>query len=169
MVVRACQSARMQLFVVRHAIAEEAEPGQADADRELTKEGRKKMRQVVKGLRALDIRFSRIVTSPWARAAETANLLSRLSDADPTTTELLARKPSAELLTVLAEGADHTAIVGHEPWLGELVGWLSFGDMRHGDALDLKKGGVVWLDGHIVPGGMKLRALLPPKIALEAR
>ena len=167
--VSPCQSAGMQLFVVRHAIAEEAEPGQADADRELTKEGRKKMKQVVKGLRRLDIRFSRILTSPWTRAAATADLLSRLADAEPLTTDLLARKPSAELLTVLAEGSDHTAVVGHEPWLGELVGWLTFGDMRHGDALDLKKGGVVWLDGHIVPGGMKLRALLPPKIALEAR
>ena len=159
----------MQLFVVRHAIAEEGEPGQADADRELTREGRKKMKQVAKGLRALDIRFSRILTSPWARATTTAELLTSLSDAEPTPTELLTKKPSAELLTVLAEGGDNTAVVGHEPWLGELVGWLSFGDMRHGEALDLKKGGVVWLDGHIVPGGMKLLALLPPKITREAR
>jgi phosphohistidine phosphatase len=159
----------MQLFIVRHAIAEEAEPGQADTDRELTKEGKKKLKQVVEGLRELEITFSRVLTSPWLRAVETAKLLQPINEGVPLTTELLTKAPSAELLTVLAEGSDRTAIVGHEPWLGELVGWLAFGDTRHGEALDLKKGAVVWLDGHVIPGGMKLRALLPPKISSAAR
>jgi phosphohistidine phosphatase len=92
-----------------------------------------------------------------------------VSDADPIVTELLAQQPRAELLSVLADAADTTAVVGHEPWLGELVAWLAFGDTRHHHSLELKKGGVVWLDGHTIPGGMKIRALLPAKIAGSLR
>jgi phosphohistidine phosphatase len=54
--------------------------------------------------------------------------------------------------------------VGHEPWLGELIAWLAFGDTRHGQALSLKKAGVAWLDGTAVPGDMTLCAVLPPGI-----
>jgi phosphohistidine phosphatase len=157
----------MELFVVRHAIAEVAAPGQDDATRELTDEGVRKLRQVVKGLRRLDVDFDRVLTSPWARAVRTADLLAPLCDAPPVTTELLTRPPSAELLALLAEHAGTTAIVGHEPWLGELVAWLAFGDSRHGEALQLKKSGVVWLDGSAVPGGMTLRALIPPRLLRE--
>jgi len=55
-------------------------------------------------------------------------------------------------------------VVGHEPWLGELAAWLAFGDAKHGDALVVKKAGVLWLEGTAVPGGMQLRASIPPKL-----
>jgi phosphohistidine phosphatase len=86
----------------------------------------------------------------------------------PVVTDLLCQPPRAELLSALADGTDITAIVGHEPWLGELVAWLAFGDTKHHDALDLKKGGVVWLDGESIPGGMELKAFLPPKVLRSA-
>jgi phosphohistidine phosphatase len=154
----------MQLFVVRHAAAEGSEPGTAGAARVLTEAGRDKLRRAVRGLRALDIRFERILTSPWKRAAQTAKLLEPVASGPPIATELLTQSPSPELLALIAEGGETTAVVGHEPWLGELAAWLAFGDPRHGEALQIKKAGVVWLDGTPVPGGMHLRALLPPKI-----
>jgi len=159
----------MQLFVVRHGIAEEHQPDQEDAARELTDDGRKKVKQIVKGLRALDIEVERVITSPWARAADTAKLLAPIAKGDPIETELLCQSPRAELLSLIAEGDEPVAIVGHEPWLGELIAWLAFGDTRHGEALDLKKGGVVWLDGNTIPGGMRLRAFLPPAVVRAAR
>ena len=55
----------------------------------------------------------------------------------------------------------------YEPWLGELIAWLAFGDARHGEALMLKKAGVVWLEGSSVPGGMTVRAMMPPKLLRE--
>lgn len=152
----------MHVFVVRHAVAEDAAPGQDDASRELTDDGERKLKRVVKGLRKLDIDFDRVVTSPWTRAARTAELLAPLCDEPPIVTDLLTRTPSAELLALIAEKGETTAVVGHEPWLGELVAWLAFGDTRHGEALVLKKAGVVWLEGSAVPGGMMLRALIPP-------
>lgn len=159
----------MQLFVIRHAIAEDAAPGQDDASRELTEEGEKKLRRVVKGLRRLDIDFDRILTSPWLRATQTAMLLRPLCEEPPLSTDLLCATPKAELLALIAELDETTAVVGHEPWLGELVAWLAFGDTRHGEALALKKGGVTWLEGSAVPGGMSVRAILPPSVLRKLR
>ena len=159
----------MQLFVIRHAIAEDAEPEQEDASRELTDDGIRKLRQVVKGLRALGISFDRVLTSPWTRAVQTAERLAPISDGEPIVTELLCQRPHAELLAMIAERNEDTAVVGHEPWLGELVAWLAFGDTRHGEALQIKKAGLVWLDGSAVPGGMTVRALLPARVIRSAR
>lgn len=157
----------MHLFVVRHALAEEAAPEQDDTTRALTEGGAKKLRQVVRGLRALGIDFERVIASPWLRARQTAELLAPLCDEPPEITPLLTQPPRAELLALIAEQGEDTAIVGHEPWLSELIAWLAFGDTRHGDALELKKASVVWLEGGAVPGGMTVRALLPPRILRE--
>ncbi len=154
----------MQLFVIRHAIAEDRRPDQDDAARELTPEGARKMKQIVRGLRELEVELARVLTSPWARARQTAELLAPVSAAPPAATELLCRAPDAELLARIAEPGGVTAVVGHEPWLGELVAWLAFGDARRGDALALKKGSVVELEGSAVPGGMMLRGILQPRV-----
>jgi phosphohistidine phosphatase len=169
----------MHLFVVRHAIAEDAEQGQDDAARELTNDGARKFKRSVQGLRELRWTFERVLTSPWKRAVQTAELLKPLVDGPTISTELLCDKPRPELFALIAEtsapqeGDDDdpraTALVGHEPWLSELVGWLAFGDGHHGEAIEIKKGGVVWLEGTAVPGGMKLRAVLPPKVLRELR
>lgn len=159
----------MQLFVLRHAIAEHAAEGQDDASRALTPAGIDKLRRGVRGLRALDIAFDRVLTSPWLRARDTARLLAPISAGPPIETALLAQPPRPELLELLAERDDDTAVVGHEPWLTELLGWLAFGQPRHGEGLRLKKAGVAWLEGSPVPGGMILRALLPPGVVRAVR
>jgi phosphohistidine phosphatase len=153
----------MQLYVIRHAIAEDAEPGQEDADRPLTPDGEKRLKAEVKGLRELGWMFDRVVTSPWVRARRTAELLAPVSESDFEETPLLAMSPTQELLALLREGGEHVAVVGHEPWLTELIQWLTLAD-PYRNALELKKGGVAHLEGSIAPGAMKLRALLPPKV-----
>ena len=164
----------MDLFVIRHAIAAEAAPGQDDAERELTDEGVRKFKQAVRGVRELGWSFDRVLTSPWVRAVSTAELLARVVDGPTIETNLLCDKPRSELLALIAETTSAeegraTAVVGHEPWLSELVAWLAFGDTRHAEALQLKKGGIVWLSGTAVPGGMQLNAMLTPKILRELR
>lgn len=154
----------MQLLVIRHAVAEAPGPGTDDTARELTDAGKAKLRQAVRGLRALDVRFERILTSPWKRAMQTAKQLAVIAAAPPVATDLLTQPPRAELLALIAERSEPTAVVGHEPWLGELVAWLAFGDTKHGDALVIKKCGVLWLEGTAVPGGMQVRAVIPPKL-----
>jgi phosphohistidine phosphatase len=159
----------MQLFVIRHAVAEDVGPGIEDTARELTDAGKAKLRRAVRGLRALEIRFERILTSPWKRAVQTARQLESIAAGPPVVTDLLTQPPRAELLALIAEGGKTTAVVGHEPWLGELAAWLAFGDTRHGDALIIKKGGVLWLEGTAVPGGMQVRAAIPPRLLRSIR
>jgi phosphohistidine phosphatase len=154
----------MQLYVIRHGVAQDPEPDLGDDARALTPAGKAKLRRVVRGLRALDLRFARVLTSPWKRAAQTARLLAPLTQGEPIATELLTRKPGADLLALIADRNEPTAVVGHEPWLGELVAWLAFGDSKYGEAVLLKKAGVVWLDGTVVPGGMQLCAVIPPRL-----
>lgn len=159
----------MQLFVIRHAVAEDVD-GHIDAtERALTDAGRAKLRRAVRGLRALDIHFERVLTSPWKRALQTARHLSPIASGEPIVSNLLTDTPRAELLGLIAERSETTAIVGHEPWLGELAAWLVFGDTKHGDSLIIKKGGVLWLEGTAMPGGMQLRAAMPPKLLRAIR
>ena len=159
----------MQLFVIRHARAEDSSDDQADASRDLTPDGKREFKRVVHGLRTLEERFTRVITSPWARAESTAKLLLRKRE--PIVTPLLCQSPRAELLAMIGEatGDKQTVVVGHQPWLGELVAWLAFGDMKHGEAIELKKGAVVSLDGTAYPGGMTLRAILPPRVLRAVR
>jgi phosphohistidine phosphatase len=165
----------MHLFVIRHAIAEDAEAGQDDSARELTSDGVRKFKRSMQGFRELGWRFDRVVTSPWVRALKTAELLAPLNDGPTISTELLCDKPRPELFALIAEASGPpddrhgTAVVGHEPWLTELVGWFAFGDPRHGEAIELKKGGVIWLEGTAILGGMMIRAIFPPKVLRELR
>jgi phosphohistidine phosphatase len=59
----------MDLYLIRHAIAED---GDDDDARPLSAKGAKKFKQAVKGLRALGVRFDRVLHSPRRRAVETA-------------------------------------------------------------------------------------------------
>ena len=159
--------AGMKLLIIRHAIAIERSDEVADEDRRLTGRGRRRFRQVARGLAALDLHVELVLASPWRRAHETAALLGKLviERRPPVLTALFAAAPRAELLSVIAgAGVARLAVVGHEPWLGELVAMLTSGDARHGELVPFKKGGVALLEGTATPGGMVLRALLPPDI-----
>lgn len=152
----------MELFVIRHGIAEERREGLDDTTRKLTKEGRERFAAAVKGLARLEVGFDRLYTSPWTRAVQTAELLEPLLEGERVVTEQLAKAPSEALLDELR--GERTAVVGHEPWLGELVAMLVTGDASLGERFPLKKGGVAWLEGEPEPGQMVLRAVLMPKV-----
>lgn len=152
----------MELFIIRHATAEERREGKDDAARKLTKAGREKWRHAVGGLDALGVRFDRLYHSPWTRAVETADEAEALIDGDRVMTERLAAEPGPELLAELT--GDCVAVVGHEPWLGQLVAWLITSKTDAAERFLMKKGGVAWLEGEPRPGKMTLKALLPPKV-----
>lgn len=159
----------MELYVIRHAIAADAAPDEADAERRLTPDGRKRFVQCVKGLAELGVQLERVLHSPWSRAAETAELLRPITEGPLESTKELAKSPGDALLEMLSRHVEEgpLAVVGHQPWLGELIALLTIGDPEKGEVIDLKKGGVVWLEGEPKKGGMKLRAHLPPR-ALRA-
>ena len=68
----------MQIYLLRHGIAEDAKAGQSDADRALTSEGRDKLRRVLKRARAADVSPSLILSSPYRRARQSAKVAADL-------------------------------------------------------------------------------------------
>jgi phosphohistidine phosphatase len=154
----------MHLLVVRHATAEEHHPDLPDAARALTEDGRRRFAQVVRGLAHLELTLDLLLHSPLLRAVETADLLCRLLSPTGRTavSAALAAAPGPELLAELS--GNHVAVVGHEPWLSELVAMLLVGKPEMAHLFALKRGGVAWLEGGPCPAGMTLRAFLPPPI-----
>ncbi|GAB4328222.1 MAG: histidine phosphatase family protein [Candidatus Zixiibacteriota bacterium] len=152
----------MDLYLIRHAKAAPRSPELEDALRPLTPEGKRAFAIAVEGMARLGLTFDRLYHSPWLRAVETAELLIPLVHGETVSTMHLADDPSSALLRELS--GQRVALVGHEPWTSELVGWLIHGDRAAGDGFCIKKGGMVWLEGKPAPGQMVLRAFLPPKV-----
>jgi phosphohistidine phosphatase len=152
----------MELFIVRHAIAVPGSMLLADADRPLSPKGRTRFAQAVLGLQRLKVRFDRLYHSPWLRAVETAELLAPVLDGQAVCSPALARAPTQDVLEALV-GA-RVALVGHAPWTGELVAWLTTGALSDGSVFAFKRGGIAWLEGQPQPGRMVLQAFLTPKV-----
>ncbi len=152
----------MQLILVRHGIAEERRGDRGDGARELTPKGRRRFELAVRGLAATGLRLERILTSPLARARQTADLLAPLSRHAPEPCEELAAAPAEALLARL-EGR-RLAAVGHEPFVSQLCAWLVAGRRELAPSFPFKKGGVAVLEGEPKPGGMHLLAVLPPRV-----
>ncbi len=152
----------MDIYLIRHAIAVPWEPGIADSDRPLSPEGRLRWVRCVRGLERLGARFDLLLHSPLLRAVETAEVLQPLVEGKTRTTPNLAAAPDEELLAEL-DGADSAGLVGHEPWMGDLLSLLLGAQV---DA-PFKKGGVAWLRGEPRPGGAYLAAVMPPKVLVR--
>ncbi len=114
----------MNLYLVRHAIAEESAASGRDADRRLTREGREKMKRGAEGLKALGLRFDLILTSPYPRASETAEIVAAALGGTEIRVlpELAAGADIATLLAALRpyRQVAELALVGHQPDLGLL-------------------------------------------------
>ena len=150
----------MDLFLIRHAIAEERRAGLPDTERALTEKGRARFNAVVQSLDRAGFHFDRVYHSPWLRASQTAELLTPISSGPLIATDGLAQPPQPSFFASL-EG-EQVACVGHEPWMSEAVALLTSGT-PDGSWLRLKKGSVTWLRGSPAPAQMQLRALLPPR------
>ena len=154
----------MELFLIRHAhalpVGGEGGP-RTDAERPLSEEGRERFAAAVRALSALDLRFARVEHSPLLRAVQTAELLAPLLNGPSAVNEELTRVPGKSLLSSL--GTDRTALVGHEPYLSQLLALLAFGEPRAASGVRFAKGGVAHLQGEPVRGGMQLRALWPAR------
>jgi phosphohistidine phosphatase len=145
----------IELYLVRHAIAEERGPKWPnDARRPLTTKGMDRFREVVSGLRAIELTLDVILTSPLTRARQTADLLAAG----------LAPRPAVQVADALSPGGTPAALaealsstrrariacVGHEPDLGVLAAHL-VGASR---PFEFRKGGVcrIDLEGPAGPG-----------------
>ncbi len=118
-----------RIYLVRHAIAEDRAGSGRDADRALTREGRRKMKRAARGLAAQGVRPSLILMSPLVRARETAEIVTEaLAGVDLELCEALAPGVDEASITELLERRSPSGsvmLVGHEPDMGELLAfWL---------------------------------------------
>jgi phosphohistidine phosphatase len=157
----------MDLLVVRHAVAKDkaafARTGRSDDERPLTRGGRRDFRKGARGIARLAGKVDLLATSPFTRAAETAELLAPALGLEPVPRKELAQgAPARGVIAWLARQRRRAtvAIVGHEPDLSRLVALLVAG--RASAGVELEKGGacLVAFEGPVRAGGGTLRWLL---------
>jgi phosphohistidine phosphatase len=126
----------MHLYILRHGIAAERDEWTGDdGKRPLTAAGRQEMREVALGIRSLDIQLDTLITSPLARARETADFIRKaVHPATYVSSKLLAPGCDLESLSKLVleyPKAQELMIVGHEPDQSELIAELIGGVGQH--------------------------------------
>ena len=158
----------MRLYLVRHGIAVDRDDPNCppDTQRPLTPKGMKKSHDAALGMVALGVKPDAVLTSPWLRAVQTAELFCEVigfsSNKVIRTDSLKGTSAPAELLRELAKmKAKEVMCFGHEPHLHLVIGQILHTGAR---ITELKKAGVACLDLEKVspPQGL-LITLYPPK------
>lgn len=151
----------MELYVVRHGIAEDFPPdGSGDFGRRLTPDGIARMEQAARGMVRLGIAPDLLLSSPLVRARQTAEIVGRALGRDVRIEPRLASGCSvADIQAVLADVAQTRTVMifGHEPDLSTAIGALT-----GGSRVEMKKGMMAAL--HLQGRHGVLLSLLPPRV-----
>ena len=156
--------AGLELYFLRHADAgDPAEWSGDDADRPLSKKGRRQSKRLGRLLDDLRFQPDILLTSPKLRSVDTARIVGRAIGVKAGTDERLAGGLDAtglsELIAGLDDGARRIMLVGHDPEFSTLVSWLV------GAPVSLRKGALARADlpdRSVRAGAGSLGWLLPP-------
>ena len=164
----------MQLYIVRHGIAIDREDPKcpAEAERYLTEEGVEKTKGVAKGVAALGVTGDLLITSPYVRAVQTAEIFA---DALDYARQKIRRNemllPGSEPTLVFRElarekQASTVFLFGHAPHLDDVIA-AALGSKKH--LTSLKKAGVALIElKRISPPMGVLAWLATPKMLRRA-
>jgi len=138
----------MQIYLLRHGIAEDAVPGQPDSERALTAEGIEKLRRVLKRAASAGVAPGKILSSPFRRALETADVAVALLDYKGKVVKTAALVPDASPADVWEEirsRKDERSILlsSHEPLTSSLAAFLLDSPALQ---VDMKKGALMRVD-----------------------
>lgn len=159
----------MELILVRHGIAEATGGGvRRDRDRRLTEEGVLRTRQAAQGLREISCMPSVILSSPYARAKETADVLAAVLT-PPGGVEIMDALAAGDGARQVVRGVAKrpepvVMLVGHMPDMSEIAGLLLSGRTDLG--MEFKKAAACCLvcESRPVSDAAWLRWLLPPGV-----
>ncbi len=159
----------MQLYILRHGIADDGKPGTSDEDRALTKEGIEKLRATLRTADKADVFPTLILSSPYKRAVQTAELAMNILGCREPLVLSRALVPDSDPEAVWTEVRVHQdeeqlMLVGHEPLFSQLVSYLLASPAL---LVDVKKGSIVRIDFDSFgsqPRGI-LKWMLSPKLA----
>ncbi len=160
----------MNLYIVRHAVAYERDANRwpDDSKRPLTPEGEERFQHTAGGIMRLVPEVEVVLSSPYARAWWTAEILEQKGWPAPVPCEELEPDhPPHKIISVLTRyiNVESVAVVGHRPLLHELAAYLLTGDAEGAD-IQIEKDGAVCLsfDGTPGPGAGSLHWLLTPEV-----
>jgi phosphohistidine phosphatase len=163
--------ASMQVYLLRHGVAEEDRSGLGDANRALTSDGRRKLRQTLQAASQADIRPTLILTSPLKRALQTAEIAREVFKYKGELIRSEALMPNSRVQELWDEIRVHAGeaaivLVGHNPQFGELAGYLLGTPELQ---IDVKKGSLLCIDFEGLPSRPKgiLRWFLIAKLAVR--
>lgn len=165
----------MDCILLRHGIAVPCEEWNgAESERPLTARGIAKTRKAVTGLKHLGFRPTHLLSSPYRRALETAQIVQAVFLLQPDIAvhgELLFGHPPTEIISLLQSLPDEACVmcVGHEPHLGHTASLMVAGKTT--DGFSLKKAGAcaISFDGKPKPGRGRLLWSMPPGILRQLR
>lgn len=154
-----------QLYLIRHAIAEvrDKERWPEDSERPLSRAGVRHFKSVASGIARVIPPPQMVLSSPWLRCWQTAELLSGIGWQAP---ELLPSLiPGGDPRAILAALSDErsVAVVGHSPDLQRLASLLLAGDADL-LSLEMKKGALLAIEVDRASGRGSLRWYVPPRL-----
>jgi phosphohistidine phosphatase len=142
----------VNLYILRHGIAAErgAPDFKTDADRPLTPKGRRQLGQIAAAMQSMGLDFSLILSSPFLRARQTAEIVAKSLKLNKRLVFSDALMPDGDAKTLIRQlrelqpAPENLLLVGHEPYLSGLAALLiSGGTATH---IELKKGGLCKLE-----------------------
>ena len=160
----------MELYIVRHGIAVDREDPKCppDPERFLTDEGKERSRQVAKGVAEIASVPDLMLTSPYLRALQTAEIFAGVLEYSKNKIRqsdlLLPGAEPLQLFRELARDKDLCSvfIFGHAPHLDDVLA-TSIGTKHH--ISSLKKAGVAFVElKRLVPPSGELIWLGTPKL-----
>jgi phosphohistidine phosphatase len=135
----------VQIYLLRHGIAEDGTP---DSERALTAEGREKLRRVLARARGADAAPSLILSSPYRRALETAEVAVEALGYRGKVVKTRALVPDASPFDAWQEirqrpGEPAILLASHEPLMSSLAAFLLDSPAL---VVDMKKAALVRVD-----------------------
>ncbi len=140
----------MKIYLIRHSNAVDLESADLEPDeqRPLSEKGREKMKNIACALKVLGIKPNLIVSSPYVRAEQSAQILKKALECKKDVAITDALVPFGDANDIIGEinekfSVDELILVGHEPCLSGLIGALVSGAPEI--FITLKYGGVCCL------------------------
>jgi phosphohistidine phosphatase len=151
----------VELALLRHGVAEDADPEGGDEARALTPDGAQRMRWAAAGMASLGLRPEVVLTSPLIRCRETADIVVDAVGGEVVADDRL--KPGMGLdelagaVAIVPEAA-RVMVCGHQPDLSQVAA-----ELLGGGRVEFQKGALVVLEaGAVQAGSAYLRAAYPP-------
>lgn len=156
---------KLNIYLIRHSDAESVAKGLKDADRQLTEDGVKRIKEASLKWKVFLPEINFIVSSPYVRALQTAKIIAEVyncSDKVLVDKKIGCGSKTSDLVEIANSlEAEHIAFVGHQPDMSEHIS--SFISTNYAFA-EFKKGTIARISFHnkAREGKGILEYLIPP-------